>query len=293
MSLSAKEILSIRHNAYIGEQNVGDYKYQAARGDENLPLFAVDEQAFSRKYDPKRIFASYDIALPSSQEGLTVSDQIDLRVNKGYVVNVLDIGCGAGSFLLGKKRKYGNRIQAIGITAKDFSRAYYYDDKQKLTFHDVLNKFGVSVFEGDAHNLFSELNKNCDRMDFDVVTAQGSLHYMGDPLCVVKQAYRLLRKKNLGYLPGVMYAGLDGHSAFGIVKNIQSKLIQDGYSIQVIDQIYKEVPNSNKRQSSGGIILEKTNKDRLLLPIRYSGTVIENESTVGQNTPCVVYEAIV
>jgi SAM-dependent methyltransferase len=86
---------------------------------------------------------------------------------------VLDVGCGAGSFLAQVRQDRGCQVYGVDVSGAAARRA--------KTLH------GIEVFEGALPDApFPESS-------FDVITAWWSLEHMPDPLATVSRMYRLLK----------------------------------------------------------------------------------------------------
>jgi SAM-dependent methyltransferase len=292
MSLELSVIKQIREGALNNEIVAPDYGYQAARGGETRSLTPVDPASYEKTYkNLERVWASYDIALPHTHD-INVSGEIQRRVGSGRTVRMLDIGCGAGVFLVDIKKKYGDDVECVGVTVKDFTGLYFTDETRSQKYEELVDNFGIKIIYGDAQRLIRILQQNNRFEPFDIITAQGSLHYMGDPLAVVKQGYRMLREPDDIHEGGIMFVGLDGHSSLDPLQQINEHLVSSGYDITLVPHEFKDVPGTKSKQSSGGVIVRRNDKKRLILPLSYSGIFSENLDPKGENgTMTVLYES--
>ncbi len=121
-----------------------------------------------------------------------MSEWIEELIGKRGKVRVLDIGCGAGRFLNDLKEKFGDDVQAYGVSALRYGE------------YGPLEEKGIKIAIGDAQALISLLDKaGLPQEGYDVVTSVFSMMYFADELATFKQAYNILSEGGMGFFHGI------------------------------------------------------------------------------------------
>lgn len=158
---------------------------------------------------------------------------IDQTIEEKGIARVLDIGCGTGHALADLKKNYGDKVEAVGVTASSFGNYGHVDH----------------VLYGDAQRL-----QSIDGLRYDYFDLAFSVHaaeYMADPLALLKGTYASLREGGTAYLGTLLLEP-------ELVRDLLSFWYKNGYHITA------------PWDSSWLIIKEKTHP-RLNIPVRISG----------------------
>ncbi|MFQ5879251.1 MAG: class I SAM-dependent methyltransferase, partial [Dehalococcoidia bacterium] len=109
---------------------------------------------------------------------------VERAVREKGRASVLDVGCGAGYALAELEERYGDGVQAYGVTAYDY-RPVTPIESEKAKLYSLPH-----YIVADAHNLLRL--QALQGLSFDCVVMVESLRFFADPLSVLKAAYRLL-----------------------------------------------------------------------------------------------------
>ena len=147
------------------------------------------------KYQPycvNRNLNQYLGELPKFQ-GKNLLEIVDQKIisKNGSPVQILDIGCGEGKFLLDCKEKWGSNINCVGLSAFPYheEEASLFPYDEELSFNSVLKEKGVDIKTGDVHRLYEFVPKN----NFDIITSSTAFRYFAHPAVALKMIYQALR----------------------------------------------------------------------------------------------------
>lgn len=152
------------------------------------------------RYHNEIVDCGYEIGTDVHQFGDEVAKKTlffhvikDLISKASSPIRLLDLGCGSGQFLKELKNFFGDRIESYGITAR-----LYRDDgtiidinEEEKTIQELASQ-GINIAIGNMNDLTRYPPEYFDL----VVSAQG-ITYSGDPLGVVEQAGRVMKKEAL------------------------------------------------------------------------------------------------
>jgi ubiquinone/menaquinone biosynthesis C-methylase UbiE len=146
----------------------------------NLRKKSFIRESHPQYYIADRGMNKYLKELPDFQ-GRDIKGHILNRVNKNEKVSILDVGCGAGAFLVDAFKLNPQHVQVSGITAFDY-RNMLYPNEQKIALKHIEYRIGDAqkikeIFEGKR---------------FDFIASVWTLGYVGDPLNVLRKCYSLL-----------------------------------------------------------------------------------------------------
>ena len=106
-------------------------------------------------------------------------------------VNLLDLGCGRGDFLLDSEFVWEERVSLDGLTT------YPYDENRLFTQEGLLSD-GIRKLVGDVQNLPRFFPKN----SYDVLVSCAMFPYVADPWSVLKKMYDALKPQGYGFISG-------------------------------------------------------------------------------------------
>lgn len=158
---------------------------------------------------------------------------------EGRVARFLDVGCGENVFPRWSKERFGQAVEAVGISSIDFRNA---------TQREQDRRQGITYLIYDAQTL-----SDLDQEPFDLIVSVKAIEHMTDPLAVLEGAYKILRPGgfaffNIPYLTSHFFPPTDYEMFVAFLK--------ENYGIQIN---YK------------GIAFQKTRPGELLLPLVYAG----------------------
>ncbi|MCK9597322.1 class I SAM-dependent methyltransferase [Candidatus Pacearchaeota archaeon] len=151
------------------------------------------------KYQPycvNRNLHQYVEELPKFQ-GKNLLEIVDEKIisKNGSPVQILDIGCGQGKFLLDCKEKWGSHINCAGLSAFPYheEEASLFPYTEELSLNSVLKKKRVDIKTGDVHRLYESFPKN----NFDIITSSTAFRYFAHPAVALKMIYQALNHNGI------------------------------------------------------------------------------------------------
>ncbi len=207
---------------------------------------------FFSERETGRGITKYEAYLPTF-EGRSATQIVEDHIAQGEPeINVLDIGCGRGTFLAELLQKYP-QVRGYGISAKD-----YRDPNSNLK--EQIDRIDYQV--GNA----STLSSRFPGVDFDLVVSVKCLDYVADPLRIIKQAYRRSKK-----------GGILLTSTFGeLISEADFIKLKDYLKAQGIDEDLKRKDllkfGKDGDLSLYSFALRRGEALRLPLPFRYKST---------------------
>lgn len=114
-----------------------------------------------------------------------------LAKNSSLTVRLLDLGCGNGQFLRELKQLFGDRIEVYGVTARAYNRdgRAIMEESEEKAYIEAERKNDVNI---EIRNM-SDLGNFSDDF-FDLVVSAEGINYAGDPLQVIEQSARVLKR---------------------------------------------------------------------------------------------------
>ncbi len=143
--------------------------------------FVVD-RAF---VDSDDFYNSYEYLL-GSHRGLSLSETIETKTRSATPVHIFDAGCGEGTFLLGAKQKWQEKVTASGISAFP----YHLDSP---TSASAVNSGEICILQGS-------IDEYTQRDLHDVLTCVYAIMYLFDPLQALQNLYASLRIGGVGFI---------------------------------------------------------------------------------------------
>lgn len=148
----------------------------------------------------------YDSIFSESLEDDSLSTHIEDRLEEEPQINILDIGCGRGIFLLDCKKKWDERVSTTGISSFPYDRVDYSYTKRNLDVavphdptHETLIAAGVDYILGDAQGVATFYDNGLTNK-FDLVVSAYTFQYFADQLAGLKGAYSALKKGGTAFL---------------------------------------------------------------------------------------------
>lgn len=141
-----------------------------------------------REYTAWRGLNLYLSELPRFQ-GKTFVKIIDDKIKKEKApIQILDIGCGEGKFLLDCKEKWGSHVDCVGLSA------FPYHEEAALS--SKLKEKGIDIKIGDAHKLYDFVPQN----SFDIITSSKAFRYFASPATALKMIYQSLKHDGVCFI---------------------------------------------------------------------------------------------
>ncbi len=206
--------------------------------------FEATSQA-KRPYTINRGLDAYRTYLPKWQNKTAVQLLEEfLRDNRGRRARIADLGCGIGNYLLGMKIKFGSRIEAIGVTAREYHRRSLW----RRVLYKALN---IKIIKGDVHRVDKLITPDSCQL----VTAYQLFNHLVDPFKALKSAYSILEPNGVGlfypnfvgdklgsYLEREYGAQYYGFRGLAIAKNKQKLWLPVSYTGQASSHNHVLVP---------------------------------------------------
>lgn len=123
----------------------------------------------------------------------TLFGTIEEKIRLSGEVELLDVGCGTGRFLIDCASIWSGAIRCYGLTARHYSRAYRTSPPE--TTEDAIQRLGIDVRVGDAQRLADVYDHQ-----FDLITAVYVAQYLGDPWSLIKGVHQVLKLGGVAYI---------------------------------------------------------------------------------------------
>lgn len=170
--------------------------------------------------------------------------------------DIIDIGCGAGRFLIDSVNNWPGSVRARGLTAFFYDKNYQINPKE--TTKEALARLSIEVKIGDAQRL----TKYFSPEQFDIATAVYTAIYLVDPLALLTGIHSLLKFDGIGYIHRFFpFNEYDTHHGFSRVNP------ED----QAAFRAYFERDERFEIRNGFDLVYRKTKQD-LKLPLTYKIT---------------------
>lgn len=123
----------------------------------------------------------------------TLLETIKERIRRLGEIELLDVGCGTGRFLIDCASIWSGAIRCHGLTAYRYSRVYRTSPFE--TTEDAIRRLDIDVRVGDAQRLADVYEQQ-----FDLITAVRVAPYLGDPWSLIKGVHQVLKSGGVAYI---------------------------------------------------------------------------------------------
>lgn len=236
-------------------------------------------------YHPGEVTRTDYYLLPSLPGSFFTKENFEtvfLKLVRGQRVRLLDLGCGAGTWL--EDHAYVPGTDVIGISARDYRRR---EDRPEIIFLGYDRSTGEPMYQdgkailfgesyarsvdlsdsqylvGDAHDIFPNLPSSY----FNLITSYQACRYLFDPLSVLREIQRTLTPGGYAFLesfqPVIVYPN---------GKNVDPKVIER-YLLRQGHHVSYGPYSPDGAHDKFGLALKKTGRPDLSLPTRPAGTI--------------------
>lgn len=186
-SLVDLSIQNIRLQSYLSHTNPQDYN--------------IERGLFWEFKNGKAIYTDggYNCILKGPGQNKFV-DTIQEKIEKGKEVELLDVGCGTGRYLIDCKTQWTSRVRCSGITAHLYTRTY--QNAPYETTKEALARLNIKIQLGDAQSLDKYYQPN----QFDIITAVYVAQYLADPWALVESIHQVLKPDGIAFIHRFFHA---------------------------------------------------------------------------------------
>lgn len=125
--------------------------------------------------------------------GRKLDTVIQGRVDSGQLVDLIDLGCGSGKFLVDCKSYWRDKINCTGVTAAN----YAFPNRTMDESVKLRKELGIKIVsKKDIH----DLSKVIPSGSVDVVTSVFTAMYLVDDWALIREMHRILRVGGEGFV---------------------------------------------------------------------------------------------